>query len=608
MMQEERCDVLIVGGGGAALRAAIAAKDRAPQLRVLVATKGALGKSGVTATACSDRMAYHATLSTTEPGGPDAWKYHADDIYRIGGYVSDGDLATILARNAAASVDDLVRWGVPFVRKPDGTLDQFVTDGSRYARALYSGPYTANHIEAALVAQVQQRPIDVLEHTLVADLLPSVEGDRVAGALIVHEQTGEVGLIQAKTVVLATGGAGQAFAVNVYPPDVTGDGYAMAYRLGAQLVNLEFIQIGLSSILTKLACSGDMMRALPRVTNSEGREFLADYFPAGTSTPRIHNVLFAKGASWPVSYQEPSHIIDIAVFYERAAGRPVYLDYGSNPTDFDVAKLDARIWHWYREVRKVDLATPELTGSPLQRLTAINPQIVRWLGERGINLNAGERVEIAPAIQHFQGGIKIRQQASTSLLGLYAAGEVAGGQHGANRPGGNALMDSQVFGRIAGESAAAEALSHERWVTISGEKRERALAWLKGFATNRTSPMASEVRQLCQETMANVASVVRTRSKLDEGLARLDELSRRGIRADEKGLAYAVETANILVAGKLVVRAARERLESRGPHLMFADLGDLQPLPPDDVQWRRYIVLQREGDQIKATVQTPIPL
>ena len=284
----------------------------------------------------------------------------------------------------------------PLPSVPTAWWISFVTDGSKYARACYTGPYTANHIEAALVEQIRNRDIALLENTLVADLLFSWDRSRVAGALTVNEKSGELGMIRCKAVVLATGGAGQAFAVNVFSPDVTGDGYAMAYRAGAELVNMEFIQIGLSSVKTKLACSGDMMRALPKMVNSEGREFLAEYFPKKTSRTQMYNILFAKGASWPVSYQEPSHIIDIAVAYELAAGRKVYLDYGSNPSGLKVGLLDDKIKSWYQDKKQVDLGKAALSKSPLARLQAINPQIIKWLAERGIDLKKGETVERGP--------------------------------------------------------------------------------------------------------------------------------------------------------------------------------------------------------------------
>jgi succinate dehydrogenase / fumarate reductase flavoprotein subunit len=290
------CEVLVVGAGGAGLRAALAAANALPVGRVVIATKGKLGRSGVTALSCSDRMAFHATLPHTEPVGPKAWTHHADDICRIGGEVSDWDLAQILARGSAEAFAFLDTLGVPFVKK-DGRADQFLTDGSRYARACYTGPYTANHIEQALLRRLGETAVQPLEECTVVDLLLDGTGERVAGALALV--AGEAAEIRASAVVLATGGAGRAWARNVFPKGMTGDGYALAYRAGCPVVNMEFIQIGLCNPTTQLACSGSMMRALPRVINDLGEEFLPRYFPGGTSLPRIHDTLFAKGASWP---------------------------------------------------------------------------------------------------------------------------------------------------------------------------------------------------------------------------------------------------------------------------------------------------------------------
>src|SRR5512133_1507695 len=179
-MRQIECDVLVVGAGGAGLRAAIAASDSLPGGKVILATKGKLGKSGVTAVACSERMAFHATLSTTEPGGEDAWIHHADDVYRIGGEVSDWDLAEVLALGSAEAFAYLDRLGVPFV-KHEGKPDQFLTDGSRYARACYTGPQTANHIEEALVRRICETPVEVVEHSMLVDLLTADGGTRIAG-------------------------------------------------------------------------------------------------------------------------------------------------------------------------------------------------------------------------------------------------------------------------------------------------------------------------------------------------------------------------------------------------------------------------------------------
>ncbi|MEA3407569.1 MAG: FAD-binding protein [Chloroflexota bacterium] len=586
------CDVLVVGGGGAALRAAIAAYERDPDLKITLVTKGKLGQSGVTATACSDRMAFHATLPTTEPGGDDAWRYHAEDIYRIGGYVSDADLAAVLARNAGQAFNYLDELGVPWVRRPDGTVDQFVTDGSAYARACYTGPYTANHIEEALVQRLRELPIVVRQDEMVAELLVDETRGAVAGAVLVSERDEAITTMVSKAIILATGGAGNIFAVNVYPPDCTGDGCALAYRAGAELVNLEFIQIGLCSLKTKLACSGSMMRAIPRLVNDEGEEFLPRYISQAegrTGTGNPYEILFAKGASWPVSYREPSHIVDIAVTMERAAGRRVFLDYTENPAGLDVPALSPEVRSWYRD-RGLTAGDPGM-NSPLARLMAINRPSVTWLAERGIDLQAGDMVEVAPAIQHFQGGVKIRTHAETTVKGLFAAGEVAGGHHGANRPGGNALLSGQVLGRLAGENAATYARTRR--------VREKGLAKPHEVLEDFFSPQgvdAATARRAVRAAMYEAAAVYRTTSGLEDLCRKLDALAQRGISRGDAPLTMALETVNVLQTARLVARAALERDESRGPHLRFPGNGSMKPLPRDDARWCKYIVMQKDDE------------
>ena len=597
----EKAGVLVLGGGGAALRAAIAAAEYDKDLKVLLASKGQFGRSGVTANACSDRMAFHAVLPTTEPGGADAWRYHADDVFRIGGYVSDYDLAETQARQAASAFDYLDRLGVPWVRRPDGSVDQFVTDGSQYARACYTGPHTANHIEEALVRRTRQLPnLHVLEHVCAAELLSLSDGG-IAGAMLVSEKTGELIAVAANAVILATGGAGQVYGLNVFTPDCTGDGYALAYRAGAELVNMEFIQIGLCSLATGLAMSGDAMRAWPRLVNDKGEEFLRRYFPSDMPVGEIYAVLFDKGASWPVSFEHVSHIIDMAVTYERADGRCTYLDYSTNPAGFSVNELPEKARWWYKQVKGVSLGQAPYRDSPLARLRAINSPSVRWLAERGVDLERGDMVEIAPAAQHFQGGVKIRTYSETTLPGLFAAGEVAGGQHGANRPGGNALMDCQVFGRIAGESAAR--LASGRCPHVESDAIEKAVDWLTAL-TGGNRP-ARQVRAELQHLMDRNAGVVRVEERLREGIEHLQKLPHYYLDEGAHTRVYATETCNLLCVAEMVLRAALAREESRGPHVRFVRFGDLEPLPSSDV-WRRYIVIQRAEGGMQLQPRLPI--
>jgi len=601
-----KCDVLIVGAGGAGLRAAIEAKETFRRGKIVLVSKGIAGKSGVTATACSDRMAFHATLPYTAPGGPDNWRYHAEDIYRIGGYVSDGDLAAILAKESKEAFEYLDRLGVPFVKRADGRADQFITDGSEYARACYTGPRTANQIEEALFKKASSMDIMIVDHCMMSELI-KLRG-RVIGAFGLDEREEEIGkrfrVFSSKATILATGGAGEAFGVHVFPICMTGDGYAMAYRAGAELVNMEFIQIGLSSIKTKLACSGSMTRAIPRFVNDEGEEFLQNYFLRDTPLAEIYNLVFEKGASWPVSREKKTHLVDVAVFKEMAKGHRVFLDYSRNPKDFRFQELQEKWQERYKREIKRELRDEKRGGSPLDRLKEINPDSIEWLKENGIDLHGGEGIEIAPAVQHFQGGVKIAEKGNTSVRGLYAAGECAGGQHGANRPGGNALLDGQVFGRIAGHEAAGEARSINRR-EASSNQINRYLRKLKNLNKGRK---ASEVRKEIQSITSQFASIVRTEEGLKDGLRVLQTLRREGIALDENGLIFVLETENLVDVAEMVLRASLLRRESRGPHLFFANFEDLSPLPVKDPEWRRYIVIQNKMGKTVLRKKTPVKL
>jgi succinate dehydrogenase / fumarate reductase flavoprotein subunit len=550
-------------------------------------------------------MAFQATLPYTEPGGPDHWKYHAEDIYRIGGYVSDGNLAVILAEEAQEAFEYLDALGVPFVKKPNGRADQFITDGSEYARACYTGPRTANHIEEALLKKVSSMDVTILSQCMVTDLI-KVRG-KVIGAFGIDEKEGQIEkrfkVFSTKAIILATGGAGEAFQVNVFPTGMTGDGYAMAYRAGAELVNMEFIQIGLASIQTKLNCSGSLMRAVPRMLNEEGGEFLQNYFPRSTPLAEIHNFIFEKGATWPISVEKKTHLIDVAVSKEIAKGHRVFLDYRTNPQDFRFKDLEMKWQERYRKEMKRDLGFEEREASPLNRLKEINPDSIEWLKENGIDLYAGEKVEIAPCIQHFQGGVKIREKGNSSISNLYAAGECAGGQHGANRPGGNALLDGQVFGKIAGRQAALEAKSLKQRPGVSSNQIKGYLAKLKRMEKGKK---ASAVRGDVQCLTSQFASVVRTEVGLKKGLKMLGALRREGISIDEKGLVFAIETENIRDVAEMVLRTCLFRKESRGPHLFFNHFDDTHPLPSQDPKWRKYVVIQNQSGRMTLKKRTPI--
>lgn len=596
-MRTEQVDVLVVGGGGAALRAALAAAEKDPGLNVRLVTKGQLGESGVTATACSDRMAYHATLSYTEPGGADNWKPHADDVYRIGGEVSDYDLAEVLARESGASFEYLDKLGVPFAKEPDGRATQFVTDGSEYARACYTGPRTANHIEEALVRRFRELDLPVDENVAIFRIAVDTAGNCV-GALGLDAE-GQPVAYAAKAVVLGTGGPGGIFEVNVFPEGMTGDGHAAALLAGAELVNMEFIQLGLCSTKTKLACSGSLMRCMPRLVGEAGEEFLAGHFPETAGRGEVYSTLWRKGASWPVSFEEPSHVVDIAVTRQRKNGR-VFIDHSANPEGFNAAELAGFVKDFYK-AKDVDVEAQPFASSPLERHKKINSPCLEWFRERDIDICEGGKIEIAPACQHFQGGIKIDVGGQTKVPGLFACGECAGGQHGANRPGGHALMDSQVFGRVAGESAAERAARTPACEVPAGaiEKFEAEIKDVAGAGGLEPAEAFARLGKM----MTDACSVVRTEAGISKALASLAELSSETLAGGENVTA-ALEARSAQLSAEAVLRAALERDESRGPHLRFESEDAREPVARNVEKWNKKYLVVGLGDGGELAVET----
>ncbi|HBJ80967.1 MULTISPECIES: FAD-binding protein [Pseudothermotoga] len=563
-------DVVVIGAGGAGMRAALAAKETAPELAVILLSKKPLGKGGTTALACSDRMAFHATLPYTAPV-QNNWKEHAMDIYRIGGEVSDYDLAEVLSKESAGALEYLINIGVPFVKTADGRVDQFLTDGSIYPRACYVGPETAVEIAKALQRKLEESSVQIVENVMVYDFI--VKNNRVIAAKAIDIISDEIYLIQAKTFVLATGGAGALYSKNVFPSEMTGDGYAAALRAGAKLVNMEFMQIGICHPHMLFASSGSMFRSLPKIVDETGREFLNDYLSEKDKN-QLSVLQFKKGAHWPISYESPTKVIDLAVYVHSLCGHKVYLDFTENPGYLSIKDIPEEILSWSEKAdRKLFYKT-----TPYERLMKINPKVVEWLQQRHIDLSK-ERFEVQNALQHFQGGVKIDRNAKTNVNGLFAAGECAGGQHGANRPGGNSLLDTQVFGKIAGQNAALEARK------INFEKIKITNNKVKG------SIPSYQARNQIKEILSNSAFLVRQHSEIVKAINEIQSIEEKGICLDENGVAYMIETENMLLLSRVILTAILLRDESRGPHLRFShfDPPVMNFLPRKD-EWKKYII------------------
>lgn len=574
-MKKFKTDVLIVGSGASGLKAGITIKERNKDINVIIVSKGKAGKSGTTANAISDRMAFHATLEYTPPV-KNNWKYHADDIFKIGRYSSDYPLAEILARESEEALDYLDKIGVPFVKK-NGKFVQFLTDGSIYPRACYTGPFTAIDIEEKLFEKAKELKIIFFENCNIFEII--VKNKKVKGAAGCN-RNGEIFIFQTEFIILATGGGGSIYKDNCYPAKMTGDGYSLALKSGAELVNMEFIQIGTCIKKLKIACSGSFMRAIPKIVDKEGKEILFDKFRA----EKVFKIIFRKGASWPVSNEEETKIIDILNYRENG----LFLDYTENSYFWGSKNVHKDILLWYKEK---GVKNP-IKLLPWERFKLINPEMYKYLKKKGIDLSK-EKIEIFEAVQHFQGGVKIGIWADTAIKGLFACGECAGGQHGANRPGGNALLDTQVFGKRCGVKISS-------LIQKKSKNKENIKIYKRDFKGKIPENDLKKIQKFIKESMSKYVSVERREKNLKKLFDEFTEIYKKIKKEKGKNPWTYFETESMLLTSLAVIKSCLLRKESRGPHLMWENS---KILPSDKKFDGKYVCVNLEIDKIKGKLK-----
>ncbi|MGD9497216.1 MAG: FAD-binding protein [Armatimonadota bacterium] len=564
-MQMHECDVLVVGSGGAGLRAALEAALAGA--RVIVAAKGTPGACGTTYTAASDWMAFGAAFGHADPA--DSPREHWIDIMVKGGLLCTPELARAIAEDAPARFQELDDWGGNFDRDERGGFRQILSDGARYPRACGRGADTGPIIVNVLMQQCRRvtregpGSVQFLPETMIVDV--ALDGGRVHGAWGVGMHDDEPLAVVAPAVVLAAGGAGELYAINVFPPGATGDGYAMALRAGASLVNFEFIQIGPSIVHPiNFALSGVFWRLHPRITNVLGEEFLPRYMPVGVD---IDQAIHIKGVSYPFTIRNASKWVDVGVFTEISQGRGT-----------EHRGVFMSLAHQPAEVIEQEACVP-----------------FEHLMKYGLDLRT-EAIEFAPAVQHFNGGVRIGVDGRTAIAGLLACGENGGGQHGADRPGGNALADSQVFGRRAGASA-----TQVNHAAEAGVVRDCAEAGLEAMGSGAGGESADAVLADLSWRMWRGASVVRTHESLSAALQAALDAQERVLRASGS-LRRRAEVRNLALLGQCVTIPARMRTESRGTHYR----ADLEAV--NDPQWQRQIELRLSDGEVVAQALDPIVL
>lgn len=505
-----RTDVLVIGGGGAASRAAYEAKKAAPGLDVMLMVEGTWGATGSTVWVASETLGINAPFNAAGDG--DSPEIFLKDIIDTGLGVANPDLSSCIAYESAARLSELIELGVRF-DQIDGKLRQRKLSGCTRARSLSQGGQTGVAIVAALKRAALGLGVKALEGLRILDLI--VQDGEVWGARGL--QNGKVIVVLAKAVILGNGGAGALFPHNINHSSLRGDGYAMAYRAGATLTNLEFIQIGPGVVYPSMAfiIHSHMWNFLPRLRNKNGREFLADYLPEGVTR---EEVISLKSMSFPFSVRTKARYLDIAMSKEIIAGRGT--EHGG--ILFDV-----------NHVPEAELKTKA-------------PITYKAFLDKGINL-CTDVVEIAPLVQSFNGGIKIDENASAGVPGLFAVGEASGGVHGADRPGGNNLADSQVFGYRAGLAAAAVAL--KRSIKLD-EEQLPGTDW-SGAEPKDLKPIRAAIDKALM--------VVRHSDQLKE----LEKLI-QDYRASVSQLD--LKTDNFLTVTEAILKSAMLREESRGIH------------------------------------------
>jgi fumarate reductase (CoM/CoB) subunit A len=505
------CDVLVIGAGAAGCRAAYEAKKSRPELEVILTCSGKQKASGSTNLDASEALGINAPLNSMEDGDNPSTYY--SDIISTGDKLCDPKLCRIISNESFGRINELIDMGVPFDKK-DGKIWQQKLSGCTKARSLTCGGGTGRAICEALMKENLRLGVRLIENTRVLALCRDEYG-AVCGAWGMERE--EKVIFSAKSVILATGGAGGIFSQNVNTLDILGDGWAMAYDVGARFVNMEFFQVGPAAVrpAIKFIIHSHMWRLNPKLTNSQGDEFLPLYCPEDVSAD---DALYLKAMSYPFSVRTNAMYVDIAIFKEIMSGRGtkaggVYFD---------------------------------LTHVSRDEFLEKAPITYRRLLNAGLDLTK-EKLELGLAVQNFNGGILIDENGFTGVNGLYAAGEVTGGVHGSDRPGGNNLTDTQVFGYRAGRAAAEAATT-----------RKKILFNMSSFSIGPIiKDYDAELLRTAAKLFYQEMTIVRNGSGLEKVLSFISE-------AESHDIGQALK--NRLIIGKMLATAMLERPESRGTH------------------------------------------
>jgi len=539
-------DVLIIGAGGAGMRAAIAAFDSGSSVTVL--SKSLLGKAHTVMA----EGGIAAALKNVDSG--DSWESHFSDTMEEGVYISNYRMAEILAKEAPDRVRELEEYGALFDRTPEGTIMQRAFGAHSYRRLCHVGDRTGLEIIRTLEDQLLHRDITFFDEFYVTKLLK--EGERVVGVVGLKLNTGEFHTFTAKAVIIATGGCGRIYKVTSNSWESTGDGLGLAYDVGAELMDMEMIQFHPTGMVFPPGVKGLLVTEGVRgeggiLLNAMGERFMQRYSPKKMEL-------------------DARDVVARANYAEIMAGRGtphggVYLDITHKGADFIKRKLPS-MYKQYMDFAGVDITK--------------------------------EKMEVAPTVHYQMGGIRVDPETTaTNVPGLFAAGEVASGLHGANRLGGNSLADILVFGKRSGEGASSYAKKVD-FGRIDESEIMNEMARVKSFIGNggrNPYDLATEL----EETMSTYAGILRDENGLRNALTKIMDLRESAKEARvqgglkyNKGLLQCLELPFMTTAAEAIVRGAIERKESRGAHART-------DYPKKDPSMRKNIIFKMEKDGMR---------
>ncbi len=594
-VEQFSCDVLIIGAGGAGLRAAIAARESG--LRTAIICKSLFGKAHTV-------MAEGGiAASMGNVNSHDNWQVHFGDTMRGGKFLNSWRMAELHAKEAPDRVWELETYGALFDRTADGKISQRNFGGHEYPRLAHVGDRTGLELIRTMqqkIVSLQQDDeresgdaearLKVFAECTVTDLLTDPQG-AIAGAFGYWRESGRFVRFNAPAVVLATGGIGKSFKVTSNSWEYTGDGHALALRAGSTLINMEFVQFHPTGMVWPPSVKGILVTESVRgdggvLKNSEGKRFMFDY------VPDVFRGQYAEtedeGDRW---YTDPDHNkrppellprdeVARAINSEVKAGRGsphggVFLDIASRRDAAEIMKRLPSMHHQFKELADVDI-----TAEPM---------------------------EVGPTCHYVMGGVEVDPDsaAAARVPGLFAAGEVSGGMHGSNRLGGNSLSDLLVFGARAGLGAAA-------YIRGLGDSRPTVdQSVIDAAATRALAPFEAEggenpytLHQELQQAMNDLVGIIRKAEEIEQALAKLAELKARarhltvsGHRQFNPGWHLAIDLRNMLTVSECVARAALLRQESRGGHTR-------DDYPGMDPAWRlKNLVCSIEGIPAEAEIR-----